>query len=285
MPCYQPSALPGGVSTTGRTSYRTEAECNQACKEGACCEGTSCSVKPACQCQCTSGSCCGPDTITVDGTTGPQCRGGTKAECDQRGGLWVCGFACSVDEKTGLGTCSSVMMSNPNAPVFKGVGTVCSPNPCCSCESLVSVTVKLPAVLGGSQITRAGCNGTITANSTLLNWACTSSGFTIGLMNVYQTRSDGSCEHPAYFASRSYTVNVAATSQSGPCAGVVVSGCAAASFLAATTLAKSDFTALPSRSEEFDNSLPLSCWGFGSPLSEVLFPEWVSIGSATNPLP
>jgi hypothetical protein len=31
--------------------FRTEAECNQACQEGACCEGTVCSVKPQCQCQ------------------------------------------------------------------------------------------------------------------------------------------------------------------------------------------------------------------------------------------
>jgi len=51
MPCYQSTTLPGGVTTTGRTGYRTEAECNQACQEGACCEGTSCSVKPQCQCQ------------------------------------------------------------------------------------------------------------------------------------------------------------------------------------------------------------------------------------------
>jgi len=51
MPCYQSTNLPGGVTTTGRTGYRTEAECNQACKEGACCEGTSCTVKPQCQCQ------------------------------------------------------------------------------------------------------------------------------------------------------------------------------------------------------------------------------------------
>jgi len=69
MPCYQPSNLPPSVTTTGRTSYRTEAECNQACKEGACCEGTTCTVKPQCQCQgagqvfkgvgttCTSGLC------------------------------------------------------------------------------------------------------------------------------------------------------------------------------------------------------------------------------------
>jgi hypothetical protein len=51
MPCYQSTNLPSGFSATGRTSYTTEAECNQACKEGACCEGTSCTVKPACQCQ------------------------------------------------------------------------------------------------------------------------------------------------------------------------------------------------------------------------------------------
>jgi hypothetical protein len=224
MPCYQSTNLPGGVTTTGRTSYLTEAECNQACKEGACCEGTTCSVKPACQCQGTG-------------------------------------------------------------KVFKGVGTTCSPNPCCSCESLVSVTVKLPGVLGGSQITRAGCNGTIMADSTLLYWTCTASGFTISLSNSYQTRSDGVCQNPAYFASRSYTVNVAATSQSGPCASVVISGCAAASFLAENTFTKGDFTALPEGQAQFNNSLPPSCWTFGSPSSEVLFPEWVKIGPATNPLP
>lgn len=31
--------------------YATEADCLQACKEGACCEGSTCSVKPQCQCQ------------------------------------------------------------------------------------------------------------------------------------------------------------------------------------------------------------------------------------------
>lgn len=31
--------------------FRTEAECNQACGDGACCEGANCSVKPKCQCQ------------------------------------------------------------------------------------------------------------------------------------------------------------------------------------------------------------------------------------------
>jgi hypothetical protein len=84
MPCYQPSSLPSGVTTTGRTSYRTEAECNQACKEGACCEGTTCAVKPQCQCQ-------------------------------------------------GAGK------------VFKGVGTVCTPNPCGCCSRLNADSVDITA--------------------------------------------------------------------------------------------------------------------------------------------
>jgi hypothetical protein len=74
MPCYQSTNLPGGVTNTGRTSYRTEADCLNACKEGACCEGTTCTVKPQCQCQ-------------------------------------------------GAGK------------TFKGVGTVCTPNPCLCCNS------------------------------------------------------------------------------------------------------------------------------------------------------
>jgi len=71
MPCYQPANFPPGFTSTGRTGYRTEAECVNACREGACCEGTTCAVKPACQCQ-------------------------------------------------GAGK------------VFKGVGTTCTPNPCCT---------------------------------------------------------------------------------------------------------------------------------------------------------
>jgi len=57
MPCRQitgaspPSYLANAGPLRSATSYATEAECNQACLEGACCEGTTCSVKPACQCQ------------------------------------------------------------------------------------------------------------------------------------------------------------------------------------------------------------------------------------------
>jgi len=71
MPCRK-TATYNGATGSGKPSgggFATEAECLQACQEGACCEGTTCSVKPQCQCQ-------------------------------------------------GAGK------------VFKGVGTVCSPNPC-----------------------------------------------------------------------------------------------------------------------------------------------------------
>ena len=70
MPCYQQTAATFlGLDRRTQTSYATEADCLNACKEGACCEGTTCSIKPACQCQGTG-------------------------------------------------------------QVFKGVGTVCTPNPC-----------------------------------------------------------------------------------------------------------------------------------------------------------
>lgn len=67
MPCYQSTTLPSGVTTTGRPSYATEADCLQACREGACCEGATCTVKPQCQCQGTGkvfkgvGTTCSPN--------------------------------------------------------------------------------------------------------------------------------------------------------------------------------------------------------------------------------
>jgi len=80
MPCRKVATYNGKYGAgklDGGGGYATEAECNQACKEGACCEGTTCSVKPACQCQGTG--------------------------------------------KT-----------------FKGIGTVCSPNPCVNCHGCVA---------------------------------------------------------------------------------------------------------------------------------------------------
>jgi len=76
MPCQQITNT--GISYNPPLSSRsgpfaTEADCLNACKEGACCNGTTCSVKPQCQCDAAAGE------------------------------------------------------------VFKGIGTVCSPNPCLIC--------------------------------------------------------------------------------------------------------------------------------------------------------
>ena len=140
MPCYQGSTNNGAVSSS--PGYATEAECLAACKEGACCEGTTCSVKPQCQCQgtgqtfkgvgtvCsgTSGYCCGPatwsatdisngqDTKTFSSSqTFLQCRSGfsqagpavtTQSGCDAIGGQWItspCVSCWEVIEKTGFG--------------------------------------------------------------------------------------------------------------------------------------------------------------------------------------
>ena len=87
MPCYQSTNFPPGFSTTGRTGYRTEADCNQACKEGACCEGTVCTVKPQCQCQGDDkkfqgiGTVCAADTCQFCTVSGSPKTGSGVGEC------------------------------------------------------------------------------------------------------------------------------------------------------------------------------------------------------------
>ncbi len=88
MPCVQisPGATPLylGVHSFSSGPHATEEDCLNACKEGACCEGTTCSTKPQCQCQgagqvfrgigttcktcffCLSG--CPPDSLTLSVT-------------------------------------------------------------------------------------------------------------------------------------------------------------------------------------------------------------------------
>lgn len=53
MPCYQQAAATFlGLDRRTQTSFATEADCLNACKEGACCEANgTCSVEPQCQCQ------------------------------------------------------------------------------------------------------------------------------------------------------------------------------------------------------------------------------------------
>jgi hypothetical protein len=162
MPCYQSTSLPSGVTTTGRTSYATQADCLQACQEGACCEGTSCSVKPQCQCKCRSNSCCGPDTMTVNGVTGPRCRGGTESECAARGGVWRPCYGCSADAATPDNSiCSPGDRPQANAPSFKGVGTTCTPNPCC-CPNVATVSVTISNFESYYEFPRLSPNGTWT---------------------------------------------------------------------------------------------------------------------------
>ena len=100
MPCYQSTNLPGGVTTTGRTSYTTEADCLNACREGACCEGTTCTVKPQCQCQGAGKVFKGVGTTCDGNPCGCCCINGnadaTKNEqqCTAAGGTWK-SYSCN----------------------------------------------------------------------------------------------------------------------------------------------------------------------------------------------
>lgn len=115
MPCLQVDLpqvgfLDGSNPYKDSGPYATEAECLQACKEGACCEGATCSVKPQCQCQGTGKTFKGVGT-TCEDLKGACCDGNTCVEASE------CGCLAS-EGKT-----------------FRGRGTKCDPNPCpCYCE-------------------------------------------------------------------------------------------------------------------------------------------------------
>lgn len=77
MPCRQitgaspPSYLANAGPLRSSTSYKTEADCLNGCKEGACCEGTTCSVKPQCQCQGAGKTFQGVGTVCSPGLCNP----------------------------------------------------------------------------------------------------------------------------------------------------------------------------------------------------------------------
>lgn len=127
VPTY--NGAPGSGNPAGG-GYATEADCLNACKEGACCEGATCSVKAKCQCRGTGqkfqglGTTCDPNPClcpTPD-TGGVCCMfgqpamwngywpgvvGGTRATCEAAGGTWFPPFGpfCtgySNDCKTGF---------------------------------------------------------------------------------------------------------------------------------------------------------------------------------------
>jgi hypothetical protein len=129
MPCRQVSTYNGIPASSG--SYKTEAECLQACKEGACCEGTSCSVKPQCQCQgagkvfkgvgtTCEGNPCGCCCIGLSATTN------TEEQCAAVGGTWK-GYSCNSSPPSSiLLTLSSLTNYSaylPRGPTTTSAGT------------------------------------------------------------------------------------------------------------------------------------------------------------------
>ena len=109
MPCYKRASVPsGGTVVSG--PYTTEADCLNACKEGACCEGTSCSVKPQCQCQ-------GAGQVFY----------GIGTTCDS-----IKGACCEYATTESLPTCSIKTRCECSGTLkyFRGVGTNCTTAPC-----------------------------------------------------------------------------------------------------------------------------------------------------------
>lgn len=209
-----------------------------------------------------------------------------------------CGWTCYAPDAGACcnGTqCRVVQQCDCNAAageVFKGVGTTCSPNPCCDCDSLVSVTVKLSSSLlsqAGEEITRTGCGVFIQANRTNVVLLCDPQGFRIRVTNYYSTIADGFCNvsYPSGFVGRQYISGYVPVSTSGPCGTVTLtlSGCGASGWPTATTIAKEDFTTEPDSFSLYDQ-IPTQCWGYyGDPRNDLIFPQWVKIGPAASPLP
>jgi hypothetical protein len=109
MGCHHTTSLPDGVNAAGRKKYKTEAECLQACKEGACCEGATCSVKPQCQCQGTG------KTFKGVGTT-----------CEPNPCLSCCRF---IDLSAGGPTCVPIGVGGPCTPEARAKVSPCGPLP------------------------------------------------------------------------------------------------------------------------------------------------------------
>jgi hypothetical protein len=111
----------------GNTSYALRICFSTLGAGGACCEGTTCSVKPQCQCQgtgktfkgvgttcspnpcvCEYGACCGPDTF-VSSEYGERmvCRQESEQQCLQRGGTWYTCKLCLASSDYGAFGCLS----------------------------------------------------------------------------------------------------------------------------------------------------------------------------------
>jgi hypothetical protein len=231
MPCYQSTNLPGGVTTTGRTSYTTEAACLNACKEGACCEGTVCSVKPACQCQGTG--------------------------------------------KT-----------------FKGVGTVCTPNPCCG-GCFVSIGAKVPSSASG-----VGSAGTVLTRGSACNCEvpgypyfyigllCTSSGMRVNVMFWPDAAGLPLSRLWSPLLSLTIPADCSGVTYATQCASNVGAervNCGANGWpTTTTTFTRSDFSDVAASW----GPIPYASLSAGNKsIFDAYFPEFVSVYPSANPLP
>lgn len=106
MPCQQITNT--GISYSPPLSSRsgpfaTEADCLQACKEGACCNGTTCSIKPQCQCNAAAGevfkgvgTVCSPNPCCECSDNAPLSVFATIQNMDQIGGFYGPGGAAAL---------------------------------------------------------------------------------------------------------------------------------------------------------------------------------------------
>jgi hypothetical protein len=201
--------------------------------------------------------------------------------------VFQCGASCSqgvigdAAGSTGGSVCLNGTGDVANAgPVFKGVGTTCAPNPCCSCSS-IAITVKLASVLGGTEIVRYGCNGSYAIAYTFWQWSCDNNGLKVSLQNLYSVKFDGFCQGVYRDRSRLFESGYIAPGDTGPCATALVGNCKV-NFPQVVTLTKQDFTFISDTQPDPD---AFDCWGYGRPETDVLFPQWVKIGPSSNPLP
>jgi hypothetical protein len=83
MPCIQTATNSGGAPAFSGP-HKTEADCLKACVEGACCQGTTCTVRRKCECQGTGqtfngeGTTCSPNPC---GTSCKKCGAGLSTWC------------------------------------------------------------------------------------------------------------------------------------------------------------------------------------------------------------
>ena len=121
----------------------------------------------------------------ITGETGPKCRTESQADCAARGGTWRCGVPCravATDPAAGYGLgseiCSSLDATPSITPVFKGIGTTCSPLGIDSGRCCFYNQSKTPYGFyrGVERVTRSYCEsrgGTWTAGSQCDDGICT----------------------------------------------------------------------------------------------------------------